>query len=134
MIGLDTNVVVRYVTQDDPAQARLANSLIEDTLTAENPGFISTVALVELVWVLESGYDCQRAGIVAVLERLLRTRSLIVEAPERAWQATRAYAAGNADFADCMIERAGTANGCEMTMTFDRNAAKVGAMRLLRST
>jgi predicted nucleic-acid-binding protein len=131
MIGLDTNVVVRYLTQDEPAQAALANELIEGMLSAENPGFVSTVTLVEIVWVLESGYECGRAQVVAVMERLLRARSLLIEHADRAWQATRMYAQGKADFADCMIERAGHANGCEHTTTFDRAAAKGAGMKLL---
>lgn len=131
MIGLDTNVVVRYLTQDEPRQTALANELIEQTLSAENPGFVSTVTLVELVWVLESGYACDRAQIVAVVERLLRARSLLIEEADRAWQAIRVYARGRADFADCMIERAGHAHGCDHTTTFDRAAAKGAGMRLL---
>jgi predicted nucleic-acid-binding protein len=131
VIGLDTNVIVRYLTQDDPAQSSLANALIEQTLSVENPGFVSTVALVEIVWVLESGYRCDRARVVTIVERLLRAKSLLVEDADRAWQATRAYAQGKADFADCMIERAGHANGCERTVTFDRAAARDAGMHLL---
>jgi predicted nucleic-acid-binding protein len=131
VIGLDTNVLVRYLTQDDARQAALANQLLEKTLSAERPGFVSTVALVELVWVLESGYGCDRAQVVAVVERLLRTRTLRVENAEVAWQAVRRFAAGAADFADCLIERAGAAGGCEVTLTFDRAAAKAAGMQLL---
>jgi predicted nucleic-acid-binding protein len=131
VIGLDTNILVRYLTQDDPRQAALANHLIEETLTAERPGFISTVALVELVWVLESGYECGRVQIAQVLERLLRAKPLVVESPNVAWQATRLFAASKSDFADCMIERTGQANGCDHTLTFDRAAAKGTGMHLL---
>jgi predicted nucleic-acid-binding protein len=129
--GLDTNVLVRYLTQDDPRQAALANQLIEDKLSQEAPGFIALIALVELVWVLEGAYDCDRAAIVAVLQRLLRAKSLVVERAEAAWQAVGAYAAGKADFADCLVERCGVANGCDHTLTFDRTAAKDAGMRLL---
>ncbi len=131
MIGLDTNVVVRYVTQDEPKQAALASKLMEETLSAENPGFVSTIVLIELVWVLETGYHCKRDLIVTILERLLRARSLVVEQTESTWQATRTYAQSKADFADCMIERAGHASGCDHTMTFDRGAVKTAGMRLL---
>jgi predicted nucleic-acid-binding protein len=131
VIGLDTNVLVRFLTQDDPKQAALANRLIEQTLSAENPGFVSTVALVELVWVLESGYGCARGEIASVLDRLLRVKPLVVERADVAWQAARRFAGGNADFADCMIERAGHANTCDHTLTFDRTAAKSAGMRVL---
>jgi len=131
VIGLDTNILVRYLTQDDPAQAKLANRLIEETLTAEQPGFVSTTALIELVWVLESGYGCDRAQICGILERILRAKPLAVERTDVAWQATRLFAGSRADFADCMIERAGHANSCEYTLTFDRLAAKDAGMRML---
>lgn len=131
MTGLDTNILVRYLAQDDPAQAALANLLIEETLTAEQPGFISTVMLVELVWVLESGYGCDRAQICTVLERVLRAKPLVVEHADVAWQAARRFAGSRADFADCMIERAGHANACDYTLTFDRLAVKDAGMRML---
>jgi predicted nucleic-acid-binding protein len=131
VIGLDANILVRYLAQDDPKQAALANRLIEGTLTADNPGFVSTVALTELVWVLESGYDRNRAQISSVLELLLRAKPLVVEHADVAWQAARAFAAGKADFADCLIERAGHANACDHPLTFDRIAASGAGMRLL---
>ena len=131
MIGLDTDILVRYLTQDDPAQAKLANLLIEETLTAEQPGFVSTTALVELVWVLESGYGCDRAQICGILERILRAKPLTVEHADVAWQAARLFAGSRADFADCMIEQAGHANSCGYTLTFDRLAVKGAGMRML---
>ena len=133
MIGLDTNILVRYLTQDNATQAAAANRLIEDTLTAEQPGFVAVVVLVELAWVLESGYGCDRRQIASILDRLLRARPLVIENAEAVSQAIRIYAAGKADFADCMIERAGRLNGCDFTLTFDRIAAKDSGMRLLES-
>ena len=133
MIGLDTNVLVRYLTQDDAVQAALANHVIEETLSPEKQGFISAVVLVETVWVLESGYGCGRAEISSVLDRVLRAKPFIVEHADVAWQAARSFAAGKTDFADCMIERAGNANGCDHTLTFDRLAAKGAGMRLLEA-
>jgi len=131
MIGLDTNIVVRYVTQDDPKQATLDHRLIEETLSAEHPGLVSTVALVERVRILESGYGCDRAQISSVLERLLRANPLAVEQADVAWQAARFFARGKADFADCLIERAGNANSCDCTVTFDHLAVKSAGMRLI---
>ena len=133
MIGLDTNVLVRYLTQDEPTQARLANRLIETTLSAHRPGFVSIVVLCELVWVLESAYGCAHAEIVEILDRLLRAKPLVVERADLAWQAKQVFAAGQADFADCVIERSGDVLGCEATVTFDRAAARDAGMRLLDS-
>ena len=72
MIGLDTNVLVRYLTQDDPSQARLATDLIERRLSHQDPGFISIVAMVETAWVLERAYGLSAAEVAAVIERLRR--------------------------------------------------------------
>ena len=130
MIALDTNVVVRYVTQDDPLQAAAATKLIE-SFSSEAPGFVATVVIVELVWVLQSSYRAKRQEIARVLETLLRSKELIVERAELVWQALRRFAAGNADFTDCLIERCGHAAQCQFTATFDRDAASAAGMRLI---
>lgn len=130
MIGLDTNVVVRYIMQDDAKQAAVATKLIEG-LTSEEPGFIPLVSVVELVWVLSSAFDLKRAEIAKVLEVLLRSRQLVVNQAEHVVRALRAYEAGSADFADCLIERTAAAAGCVRTMTFDVSAAKSAGMVLL---
>lgn len=130
MIGLDTNVLVRYVTQDDPVQSPRANELIE-SLTSFTPGFVSLVSVVELVWVLQSCYQSARSDVVTVLETLLRTRELTVEHAEIIWQALRRFTASNADFADCLIERCAHAAGCDYTATFDLSAAKSAGMKRL---
>lgn len=130
MIGLDTNVLVRYVTQDDPVQSPKAAELIE-SLTPFSPGFVSLVCVVELVWVLQSCYQSARSDVVKVLETLLRTRELTVEHAEVIWQALRRFSAGKADFADCLIERCAHAAGCEYTATFDLNAVRTTGMKRL---
>lgn len=131
MIGLDTNVLVRYIMQDDVPQSKLASSLIE-SLTAEAPGFVPLVALVELAWVLSSCYALQRAQMVAAMEALLRTKEVVVEGAEVVWRAVRIYRDSSADFADCLIERSAAAAGCACTMTFDRGAAKSCSMTLIQ--
>ena len=130
MIGLDTNVLVRYVTQDDPVQSPKASELIE-SLTAFSPGFVSLVSVVELVWVLQSCYPSAKNDIVTVLETLLRTRELNIEHAKIIWRALRRFTASKADFADCLIERCAHGAGCEYTATFDLNAAKAAGMRRL---
>lgn len=130
MIGLDTNVLVRYVTQDDPVQSPKASELIE-SLTAFSPGFVSLVSVVELVWVLQSCYPSAKNDIVTVLETLLSTRELNIEHAKIIWRALRRFTASKADFADCLIERCAHGAGCEYTATFDLNAAKAAGMRRL---
>ena len=131
MIGLDTNVLVRYIMQDDAKQSRLATELL-DTLSPEAPGFFAQVSVVELVWVLQSCYGLDRTQLVAALEGILRTKEVSVENADVVWRATRRYRDSSADFADCLIERAADAAGCAKTMTFDRGAAKSGGMVLIQ--
>ncbi|MFK7699645.1 PIN domain-containing protein [Pseudomonas caspiana] len=130
MIGLDTNVLVRYVAQDDARQSAAASKLIE-SLTVSEPGFIALVSIVELVWVLQSSYKSSKSEIVLVLETLLRTRELTVENAETVWQALRRFTDSNADFADCLIERSAHAAGCDHVATFDSKAAKTAGMHRL---
>ena len=130
MIGLDTNVLVRYIMQDDARQAPLANRLIE-SLTAQDPGYVALVSVVELAWVLVSAYELDRSQLVAAFEGLLRTKELRVEDAEIVWKALRVVQATNADFADCLIACSAAAAGCTCTMTFDRAAAKAAGMSLV---
>jgi predicted nucleic-acid-binding protein len=130
MIGLDTNVLVRYIAQDDPKQSPQATRLIE-SLTADTCGYVSVVSVVELVWVLTDCYALPKGELCAVLETLLRTKEIVVEHADTVWQALRSFKSGKADFAACLIERSAKEAGCDYTATFDRDAAKHGGMRLV---
>jgi predicted nucleic-acid-binding protein len=130
MIGLDTNVLVRYVAQDDPIQSPKATSLIE-SLTVQNLGFVSVVSVVELVWVLSSCYGSPKSEICEVLETLLRTKELCIAQADTVWRALRMFRNGKADFADCLIERSANDAGCQHTVTFDAGAAKACGMELI---
>lgn len=130
MIGLDTNVLVRYVMQDDPKQSPKASRLIE-SLTSEASGFVPLVALIELVWVLTSCYDLTREQVAQALDGLLRAKEIVLERAEQVSQALRIFGASSADFADCLIERTSGAMGCRKTMTFDTGAAKFAGMTLI---
>jgi predicted nucleic-acid-binding protein len=128
MIGLDTNVLVRYVMQDDARQSPRASRLIE-ALTADQPGFVPLVALVELVSVLGSGYQLSREQLTAVLERLLRSKELVIDRADLVMQALVRFSSGGADFADALIERQAAAAGCKATFTFDAGAVKASGMK-----
>lgn len=112
-------------------QAHQATKLIE-SLNAERPGYVTQVALIEIVWVLGRAYSADREEIAQVIETLLRTKELVVEAAETVWKALRLYASSSADFADCLIERACHDAQCEYTVTFDAKAAKTAGLRLLK--
>jgi predicted nucleic-acid-binding protein len=131
MIGLDTNVLVRYIMQDDAKQAALANRLIEG-LTQASPGYVSLVAIVELVWVLESAFDLTRQQVTDALRKLLAVNVFKVDRVAVVASALRSYVDGTADVADCLIERSSALAGCRCTMTFDRAAAKSGGMVLIK--
>jgi predicted nucleic-acid-binding protein len=130
VIGLDTNVLVRYIMQDDPRQSPQATRLIESCSAAE-PGLVPLVAVVEFVWVMSSSYELDRAQVAEALEGLLRTKELLVERAEIVWKALRVFQRAGADFADCLIERSAAAAGCAATLTFDRGAAKTSGMTLI---
>jgi predicted nucleic-acid-binding protein len=130
VIGLDTNVLVRYIAQDDSEQSPRAAALIE-SFSSEAPGYVTTVSVVELVWVMQSCYDMTREGIAEVLSQLLRTREIVVENAEVVWRAIRVFGASGADFADCLIERSAANAGCIEVFTFDQSAARHLGMKLV---
>src|SRR3974390_391279 len=101
MIGLDTNVLVRYIMQDDAKQAALASRLVESL--GDSAGFIPLVVIAELSWVLASAYSLNRGQIAEALEGVLRSKEWVVEKADVVWQAVRLFQSGSADFADCLI-------------------------------
>ena len=130
MIGLDTNVLVRYLAQDDARQSAQASRLIE-SFTPEQPGYVSVLTLAETIWVLEDVYGAGRERIVEVVETLLQTHSIVVGFADLVWQALARFRSGKADLADHLIERLGAKGGCSVTMTFDRAAARDAGMKLV---
>lgn len=130
MIALDTNVLVRYLAQDDPKQSLLASRLIE-TLTSEMPGYVGIVSVVEVVWVLTGCYAASRETVAEVLATLLQTKGIVVANADVVWKAVRLFRQGKADFADCLIKCFADEAACERVVTFDRDAAKHCGMHLL---
>lgn len=130
MIGLDTNVLVRYIMQDDRRQSPIATRCIE-SLSAESPGFVTTVVLIELGWVLQTAYALDRGQLVTAFDALLRAKEIIVEQAALVWKAIRLFQSSGADFADAMILIAAEAGGATRTVTFDRGAARRCGMQLL---
>lgn len=133
MKGLDTNVLIRHLTQDDAAQARLASRFIEAECTRERPCFINRVVLCETVWVLESAYEYNRQDISEAVERVLRTHQFRVEDMHAALTTLRSYRSGGADFADFLISETNREAGCTETVTLDKKAARADGLRLLSS-
>ena len=131
MIGLDTKVLARYIMQDDAKQSLKATKLME-SLTVDEPGFVSLVSVVELGWVLSSSYDLNREQVARAIELLLRTKTVVVDRADEVTKALRVFKTSSADFADCLIERIAASAGCGKTMTFDVGAAKTSGMTLIQ--
>lgn len=125
MIGLDTNILVRYLTEDDPEQSPRAVALVERALEEGERLFVPQVVLCELVWVLDSVYHYSVEEISLVLRDLLRARQLVIEDLDTAWTAVDRYAAEGGDFADFLIVERCRAAGCEGVASFDGGLGEV---------
>ncbi|AEG04280.1 PIN domain-containing protein [Sinorhizobium meliloti] len=130
MIGVDTNLLVRYLAQDDTTQSPLASQII-DGFTPEAPGYISQVVLVETVRVLTRSYRMSREAVASVIETLLRAREIVVDRADAGYLALATYRATKADFSDALIAHGGLLAGCTETLTFDKLAADHAGMRLV---
>jgi len=120
MIALDTNVLVRYVVEDDAAQSAVAVAMIERAMERNEPLFVTQIVLCELVWVLAHAYRFSREEIVGVLHQLRRGAQITVEGSDEVRRAMEAYAGTRGDFADYLIAERAVANGCSAIATFDR--------------
>jgi predicted nucleic-acid-binding protein len=130
VIGLDTNVLVRYLVQDHPAQSRAAKEVMESLSSAE-PGWISVVVLAELVWSLKKTYRLDKNGIMRVLEGLIASKDLVFENGETVQHALALHRNTGAGFADCLLSVSAKSAGCKKVVTFDRVAARdIGMERI----
>jgi predicted nucleic-acid-binding protein len=126
MIGLDTNVLVRYLTQDDPAQAAHATRVVEKELSENTPGFIGQVVLVETVWVLQRLYGASAQEIRECVSDLLSSRNIVVENREVVARALTVGEENACSLTDALITAAALIAGCSKTLTFDRGAVRAG--------
>ena len=131
MTGLDTNVLVRYLTQDDPAQARRANQVVADSVQRDGRCFIGPVVLCELAWVLSGAYALAKADLINTLDLILATRQFEVGDKDIVRAALEGFRAGRADFADYVIGKANHRAGCAQTVTFDRRLKNSAEFRVL---
>jgi predicted nucleic-acid-binding protein len=125
MIGLDTNIVLRYLLQDDPKQTRRANQIVDRQLSEQNPGFISLVVVLEIVWVLRSLLRQTPSQIATHVEHLLAADSLEVQNEQQVFEAAFALKRGAGEFEDALIGALNAWAGCSSTLTFDRKAARL---------
>jgi predicted nucleic-acid-binding protein len=125
MIGLDTNVLVRYITQDDPANSVKATNFIERRLSTDNPGYVSIIAIVEIVWVLGASYKFSDQQIVLVIEQILGIDTLVVENADDVSIAVMAVKRKAGDFTDILLGAKCERAGCTHTVTFDKRASRM---------
>ena len=124
MIGLDTNVLLRYLAQDDPAQSPRATEIITRRLSEEEPGFVSLVTVLEVTWVLRNLYQRSRQEIASYLEMILAADTLEVQNEQQVYHAVVALRNGTGTFEDALIGSLGIWRGCSVTLTFDEKAAQ----------
>jgi predicted nucleic-acid-binding protein len=132
LIGLDSNVVIRYLVQDDIKQSARATTFMERELSAGEPGLLTHIVLCEIVWVLEDRYNLARAQIGEILEGLFSAKQIALEDAQLAWQALREFNRNAVDFSDALIGLVAEKLGCARSVTFDKNAAKLAQFALLR--
>lgn len=133
MIGLDSNVLVRYLVRDDPTQFSAAEELVDSAAGAGTPLFIGTIVLAEVVWVLESLYGHGRDAIAEVLDTLLLIDALVIERRDDVRRALALYREGKGDMADYLLGAIHSAHGCEYTVTFDRALRGSDLFRVLET-
>ena len=132
MIALDTDLLVRLLTNDDPRQAAKVEAWLKANATPKTPAYVDHLVLCELGWVLELGYGYSRAEVHGALAALLVQDRLKLESPALVRQALLLYADGAADFSDYLLAARTQAAGYSPVLTFDKRAAKTATPRLLR--
>jgi predicted nucleic-acid-binding protein len=125
MIGLDSNIIIRALLQDDPAQSKIAAALLDGRLTIDQPGFVSVVAIAEIAWVLARSYGYSQRAIADAVERMLENEALIVDREEAVFDAVAKVRLGLGSFGDALIGALNTEAGCDRTLSFDRRALRL---------
>lgn len=126
MKALDTNVIVRLLVADDEAQAERAVQVLGRAESARQQLYVSTLVLLELVWVLDAAYGCSRAEILDALEQLTLLPVLKIERLDAVHRMIAESRRGNQDLADLLIGSCALDAGCDAVLTFDRTASKHG--------
>lgn len=131
MIGVDTNIIVRYIMQDDPVQSAKAIRIIEREFTEQDPAFISLATVLETAWVLKSFYGLSSQQVAQAMERMLQIESLNIQNEHEVSAATRVLKTGQGSFEDALIAALGTWAGCDSTLTFDKKASRLQGFKLI---
>lgn len=130
MIAVDTNVLIRYLVNDDEQQAEAARVLLSK-LTVDNRGFVSREVTLELTWVLKRAYGFSRDKIATVLEQLISSQELEFETEYDILRTVLNFRSNNFEFSDLMVVTAASRYGARPLYTFDRKAARIDGAKLL---
>lgn len=130
MIALDTNILVRFLTKDDPPQSILVRAVML-SLTAQNPAWVGLAVMQQLVWVLTSIFGASRSDVVTVLKLFLTRKELLLEQSDVVRHSVRIYEDPKVEFSDCLISASAQAAGFKQILTFDQLAAKTAGMTLV---
>jgi predicted nucleic-acid-binding protein len=130
MIGIDTNILVRYLVNDDPVQSPRAAQIIERRLNEDNPGYISIVTIVETAWVLRRRYRFSSDEVASAIERVLLMEAFLVEHEVEVYSAMFSLRDGRSSFSDALIGKLDAKAGCSVTLTFDRKASRLAGFEL----
>jgi predicted nucleic-acid-binding protein len=130
-IGIDTNVLLRMVLNDD-AEQRAKALAFGKGLSTDKPGFVSLIVLVEFSWSLISRYRQPKEQVLAAIQRLLKIKTLVFEDFDAIVVALERSNSAQVDFADALITEHNLRSGCSHTVTFDQHAARsIAGMELL---
>ena len=132
MIGLDTNVLIRHIMQDDPLQSPKATRIIERQLSKEDPGFISLATILETAWVLESSFRLSPHELAAAIERMLQIETLTIQNEHEVSAAVKVLKINQGAFDDALIGALGSWANCTHTLTFDKKASRLPGFELIR--
>jgi predicted nucleic-acid-binding protein len=129
-IGLDTNLLVRYVINDEPEQVEKVQQLF-DSSPSNTLFLVNNVVLAELDWVLTHVYNFRREEFLLVIDQLFQTSNISFENPDLVRKACKSYSISTADFSDCLIGVINKNNGCDTIYTFDKDASQLESFTLL---
>lgn len=125
MIGIDTNVLLRFLTQDDLQQAQIAEDLISKYYHKEKSILINNIVICEIIWVLEKGYEYSKKQIKDALKSILSTMEFTFENLEILWVSLEEYEKYNTDFSDILIGNLNLSLNCSTTLTFDKKTSNL---------
>lgn len=134
MIGIDTNVLLRLLVREHDGQLKAAERFVNAHCSSDDPGYVSRIVIAEIAWVLKDVYGYDRTQIAGAIRGILNVSQLEIDSADDVHAAVKDFEKFPAGFTDCLIARFNASAGCEYTVTFDKNAAKLYGFELLKSS